>query len=351
MKIERLEWQGRELPRKERFATSRHASDVAHVVFLRLEADGIEGWGAASPSDVTGETPETVADALARLAAKIKGLEFERGRDVADEMDAILPGNPAAKAAIDMAVFDALAKARGQPLYKMLGPARELAMTDRTVGLMPVEEAVAKAKEYVAQRFRAIKIKLAGKADEDAERVAGIRTALGNHILLRVDANQAYTYRHALQFAKQAYGYVVEFLEQPLPAADLEGMRDLTESSPIPVMADESVLSPHDAATIGWGKCARLVNLKLMKTGGISRAIEAGAICESAGMPTMVGCNAESSLSIAAGLHFALSQKNVRFVDLDAHFNLAEDPASGLACDDGYLRPSYKPGLGMDVTL
>src|SRR5206468_11223172 len=144
---------------------------------------------------------------------------------------------------------------------------------------------------------------------------------------------------------------VLEFFEQPLPADDLEGMRSVTEASPIPVMADESVKSPHDAAKVGWAKCARLVNLKLMKTGGISRAIEANAICESAGLPTMVGCNAESTLSIAAGLHFALSQRNVRFVDLDSHFNLAEDPASGVVFDDGYLKPSGRPGLGVELKL
>ena len=351
MNIRHIEPYPRTLRRKEVFATSQHSSDVAHVVFARVDVDGGEGWGAASPSDVTGETPETVVDALGRLAAGLKGFDWERGRDVADRMDAVLPGNPAAKAAVDMAVFDALGKDRGLPLYKLLGNVRELAITDRTIGLLAPEDAAAKAKEFVGQRFRALKIKLAGKADDDLERVSQIRKAVGNHILLRADANGAYTYRHALQFARQAYPAVLEFFEQPLPADDLEGMRSLTEASPVPVMADESVKSPQDAAKVGWAKCARLVNLKVMKTGGISRAIEANAICESAGMPTMVGCNAESSLSIAAGLHFALSQRNVRFVDLDSHFSLAEDPASGLAFDEGYLKPSLRPGLGIGVRL
>jgi len=351
MRVERLEWFPRDLPRKEVFATSQHASDVARVVFVRMDADGTEGWGAASPSDVTGETTESVVAALQQLAAPLKGVAFERGRDVVDAMDRFLVGNPAAKAAVDMAAFDALAKARGQPLHELLGTARDLVLTDRTVGLMPPDEAVRRAKELVAERFRAIKVKLAGKPDEDLARVSGIREAVGNHILLRTDANQAFSYRHALQFAKQAYPYVVEFLEQPLPADDLRGMKNLTEASPVPVMADESVHSPQDAAKVVWGKCARLVNLKLMKAGGIARVIEANAVCEAAHIPTMIGCNAESQLSIAAGLHFAMSQRNVRFVDLDSHFSLAEDPASGLRFDDGYLRPSGKPGLGVDVRL
>lgn len=351
MKIDRVEWFAKALPREEVFATARHASDVANVVFVRLESEAVEGWGAASPSDVTGETPETVIAALETLAAGLRGFAFERARDVADAMDRLLPGHPAAKAAIDMAVFDAHAKYRGLPLHEMLGTSRDKALTDRTVGLMAPADAVEKAKGFVRRGFRAIKVKLEGRANADLERITLLRKALGNHILLRADANQAYSYRQALQFARQAYPRVVEFLEQPLPADDLDGMRNLTEESPMPIMADESVLSPRDAARIAWGKCARLVNLKLMKTGGIARAIEANAICESAAVPTMAGCNAESQLSIAAGLHFALSQKNVRFVDLDSHFSLAEDPAAGVVFEDGYLKPSGKPGLGVDVRL
>ena len=351
MKIARIEWYGRALPRRERFATATHSSDVARVVFVRLDAEGTEGWGAASPSELTGETLQSVVAALKALREGLLGLPLKRGRDVADRMDRILPGNPAAKAAIDIAAFDAIGKARGLPLCQLLGAEREMMMTDRTVGLMPPEDAAKKAQEFVAQRFRAIKIKLDGDPDDDLRRVSLIRETLGNHILLRTDANQSYTYRRALQFSRQAYPHVVEFFEQPLPADDLKGMQGLTEASPIPVMADESVLTPQDAARVGWGKSARLVNLKLMKTGGIARALEANAICESAGMPTMVGCNAESALTIAAGLHFALAQRNVRFADLDSHFNLASDPARGLAFDDGYLRPSGKPGLGVDVRL
>lgn len=351
MKVERIEWHPRALPRRERFATSRHASDVANVTFVRLEAEGIEGWGAASPSDVTGESPETVAAALPKLAAGLRGFAFERAREVADRMDAILRGNPAAKAAIDLATFDVLAKAKGVPLFRLLGGSKDGMITDRTVGLMDPEAAASKAQEFVAKGFLAVKVKLEGRTGEDLQRVVSIRETLGSHILIRTDANQAFTYRAALAFAKQAYPHLVEFLEQPLPAADLEGMRDLTNASPVPIMADESVITHQDAAKVGWGKCARLVNLKLMKTGGISRALEANAVCESAGMVTMAGCNAESALSIAAGLHFAASQRNVRFADLDSHFNLEKDPASGLSFEKGFLKVSGRPGLGMRVDL
>jgi len=351
MKIERVEWYPRDLPRKERFVTSRHSSDIAHVVFVRVDADGLEGWGAASPSDVTGESKTSVVEVLPKLAAKLNGFAFERGREVADAVDKFVQGNPSAKAAIDLAAFDLLGKAKGLPVHEMLGHARDSVMTDRTVGLMDADQGVARGKAFVAEGFHALKVKLEGRVDEDVARVKTMRGAVGNHVLLRTDANQAFTYRHALQFSRQAYPLVIEFFEQPLAADDLEGMRNLTEASPIAVMADESVVTPHDAAKVAWAKCARLVNLKLMKTGGISRAIEANAICESAGLPTMLGCNAESSLSIAAAVHVAMSQRNARFADLDSHFNLAEDPATGLELEDGHLKVSGKPGLGMDVRL
>ena len=351
MKVDRIEWYPRELPRKERFVTSRHTSDVAHVVFVRVDADGLEGWGAASPSDVTGESPKSVVEVLPKLAAGLQGFAFERGREVAEVVDRLVSGNPSAKAAIDLAAFDLLGKSKGVPVHALLGHARESVMTDRTVGLMAPKEGVARGTSFVGQGFHALKIKLGGRVDEDVTRVKAMREAVGNHVLLRADANQAFTYRHALQFSRQAYPLVIEFLEQPLPADDLDGMRNLTEASPIAVMADESVVTPHDAAKVAWAKCARLVNLKLMKTGGIARALEANAICESAGLPTMLGCNAESSLTIAGAVHLAMAQQNVRFADLDSHFNLAEDRASGLVFEQGYLKASVRPGLGMDVHL
>lgn len=351
MRIERIEWYPRDLPRKEPFATSRHVSDVSSIVFVRMDADGLEGWGASSPSDVTAESKETVVEILPKLAEKLRGFTFERGRELADAMDKLVPGNPAAKAAMDLAAFDLIGKAKGVPVHDLFGSARESVITDRTVGLMGPEDGVARAKAFVDEGFHALKIKLEGRTDADVARMRRIREAVGNHILLRADANQAFNYRRALQFSRQAYPLVVEFFEQPLPADDLEGMRSLTEASPIAVMADESVVTPHDAAKVGWAKCARLVNLKIMKTGGLSRVLEANAICESAGLPTMLGCNAESALSIAGAVHVAMSQRNVRFADLDSHFSLVEDPASGLAFEKGYLKVSGKAGLGIDVRL
>src|SRR3989304_5528722 len=237
MKIERVEWYPRDLPRKERFVTSRHASEVAQVVFVRVDADGLEGWGASSPSDVTGETMASVVEVLPKLAAKLQGFAFERGREVADALDSVVRGHPSAKAAVDLAAFDLLGKAKGVPVHQLLGHARDSVMTDRTGGLLGPVWGGARG---------------VGGGDEDVARGKAMREAVGNPVLLRTDANQAFTYRHAPRFSRQAYPLVIEFFEQPLAADDLEGMRNLTEASPIAVMGGEGGGEPPAAAKGAW---------------------------------------------------------------------------------------------------
>src|SRR6266545_4451073 len=153
----------------------------------------------------------------------------------------------------------------------------------------------------------------------------------------------------AIAFARHVRGERVVIFEQPVPVDDWEGMRALTESSPIPIMADEMVLTADDAKKLRWANAARGVNLKLMKHGGIVPTAEVNTICESAGYPTMVGCMGEPQLSIAAALAFALAQKNVRWIDLDSHFNLAADPSSGLRFENGELVCPAGPGLGISM--
>src|SRR5205823_7488888 len=127
-----------------------------------------------------------------------------------------------------------------------------------------------------------------------------------------------YAWSRALSVARSARAMDISVVAQTPAKTDREGMRVLTESAPIPIMADEMVLTPDDAKKVRWANAAKAVNLKLMKHGGISRAIDVNTICESAGYPTMIGCMGEPQISIAAALAFALAQKNVRWLDLDS---------------------------------
>ena len=349
MQIELIEHASLRIPRKETFTIARGSSDVAETSWVFVHSGGLVGQGCGAPSEVTHETPTTMNESLKTLVKGLKDYEFHKPPEVADRMDKLIPGNPSAKAAVDIAVHDLAAQVAGLPLYRYLGGTRDRMLTDMTIGIMSTRDAVDRAVRWTQAGFRALKVKVGQDPRVDLERLRAIRTAVGPDVELRVDANEGYTWGSALSFARAARELDIVLFEQPVPATDLEGMRVLAESSPIPVMADEMVLTPDDAKKVRWGNAAKAVNLKLMKHGGIARAREVDTVCASAGYRTMVGCMSEPTLSIAAGLHFALASTNVRWLDLDSHFNMASDPSSGLEFKRGHLIAPSKPGLGIDV--
>lgn len=351
MRIDLMEFLPVTLQRKEPITIAGGSSAISEVVFLSVHSGKRVGHGCAAPSEVTRENVHSVLNALQIFARSLAGLEFDRPYPVHDRMDRAMQGMPSAKAALDMALYDLVAQAAGVPLYAYLGGRRDRMATDMTIGIMDTDSAVDRARRWVDVGFRALKIKVGRDWKADAKRVKAIRHVVGREVELRVDGNQGYSRSDALSFARRVHHEGVVFFEQPIPVHDWEGMRALTESSPIPIMADEMVLTPDDAKKLRWANAARAVNLKLMKHGGLVRTMEVNTICESAGYPTMVGCMGEPQLSIAAGLHFALAQNNVRWIDLDSHFNLASDPTSGLRFDRGHLIAPSKPGLGIDVQL
>lgn len=349
MEIELIEHAALTIPRRERFTIARGSSDVAETWWVFVHSGGLVGQGCGAPSEVTRETAATMTNALRTLVSGLKGIEFHHPNEIADRMDKLIPGNPSAKAAVDIAVHDLAAKVAGLPLCRYLGGTRDRMATDMTVGIMPTPAAVEHAIRWTREGFRALKVKIGRDPPTDLERLAAIRQSVGPNVELRIDGNEGYSWAQALSFARAASDLHIAFFEQPVPATDLEGMRALSESSPIPIMADEMVLTPNDAKKVRWANAAKAVNLKLMKHGGIARTKEVDTICTSAGYRTMVGCMSEPQLSIAAGLHFALASPNVKWLDLDSHFNLAADPSSGLGFRHGHLVAPDKPGLGIDV--
>ena len=349
MRIDMMEFIPVTLQRKETFAIARSSSAIAEVVFLAVHSGRRVGHGCAAPTEVTRENVHSVMNTLQSFARSLPGIEFEKPYQLQERMDKLAANQPSARAALEMALFDLAAQAAGVPLFAYLGGRRDRMPTDMTIGIMDKDAAVDRARRWVHVGFQALKIKVGRDWKADAKRVKAIRDAVGKHVELRVDGNQGYSMSDALAFARYARSEDVAFFEQPVSVDDWEGMRALTESSPIPIMADEMVLTPDDVKKLRWSNAARAVNMKLMKHGGILRSMEVNTLCESAGYPTMVGCMGEPQLSIAAGLHFALAQKNVRWLDLDSHFNFASDPTSGLRFENGQLIAPSGPGLGIDV--
>jgi L-alanine-DL-glutamate epimerase-like enolase superfamily enzyme len=238
------------------------------------------------------------------------------------------------------------------PLHQLFGLARPQILTSITLGIMPLEESVRQARELVKAGFRVLKLKTGRDWQEDAARVQAIRQAIGAEMALRVDANQGYDVPQALRFIRSVENCQIEFVEQPTPAKNLDDLKTVRQASPIPIMADESALAGSDVLNIAAQGIADMVNLKLMKAGGITGVIQATAVAAAGKLPVMLGCNDESRISIAAAVHLACGLSGVQYADLDGAFDIVDDIATGgFELREGYLIPSDKPGLGVEVRV
>jgi L-alanine-DL-glutamate epimerase-like enolase superfamily enzyme len=331
--------------------TFRSIDDV-QMCFVELSTDnGLTGIGCASPEAmVTGETREAC-----RAALQQDTLGWLLGKDprtlpaVCRELDARMTENPAARAAVDIALHDLLAQHLQLPLVEMLGRAHQSLPTSITIGIKSVDETVDEADEYVGRGFKVLKVKLGHSLDEDLARLARLRERIGQQIGIRVDPNQGYTAAQLKRFIEATSGLNIEFLEQPMAADDIDAMRELPEQVRARLAADETLLDANDALTlIEPPRACGIFNIKLMKCGGVRAAGRIADIADSAGIELMWGCMDESVVSISAALHAALAAPATRYLDLDGSLDLARDLVDGgFVLEDGYMRTTDAPGLGV----
>jgi L-alanine-DL-glutamate epimerase-like enolase superfamily enzyme len=338
---------------KEPYTIAYETVDVAVNVFLRIEtSSGIIGFGCAAPDlEVTGERPEDVIETVNSAAADaIKGSDPLRPARLYERLKKAMKTHPAALAAVDMALWDIVGKSAKMPLWKLLGGFRDRIMTSVTIGILSEDETVERADAFVKAGFRSLKLKGGKDVDEDIARVMKVREAVGGGIELRFDANQGFDLDESLRFVEMTRNARLELIEQPTPRDHLETLGKVTRKAHLPIMADESLMTLRDAFRIARKGLADMVNVKLMKVGGISEAMQINSVSRAAGLEVMVGCMDEAALAISAGLHFALARPNVKYADLDGHLDLEGDPSHGaVILKKGVLFPSTRNGLGFDV--
>ncbi|HZY81629.1 MAG TPA: dipeptide epimerase [Cyclobacteriaceae bacterium] len=322
--------------------------------FVEVTLDnGTTGLGAGCPSEyVTGEYLESTVEVLQE-----KNLQYLVGRDITEinqlifETTQKFPKNPAARAAIDIALHDAFTKHLNVPLVKYLGQKIKSLPTSNTIGIKNVEETLKEAEEYGQRGFTVLKVKLGKDLAEDIERIVKLREKFGRKFVIRIDANQGYTQDQTIEFYKKTKHLDVELIEQPLPAKDVAGLKQLPEEIRTLVAADESLLSPKDALElIKPPRAAGIFNIKLMKCGGISNGLKIADIGYQEGIDLFWGCNDESIVSITAALHVAFACANTKYIDLDGSLDLGKDVVKGgFILKDGVMTCSDKAGLGVEL--
>lgn len=324
---------------------------AAKNVLIRIHTNSSHvGLGCAAPDiHVTGEDIDDVLGIFSDIIIpELEGRDPLRSAKLLKRLSAITVGWPSARAAVDMALYDILGKVAGLPVYKILGGYRDRIKTSITIGILGIKDTGSIANEYAKQGFRALKIKGGLDVEKDIARVMKTREIIGKNIEIRFDANQGYTVDEAVRFVSETKKARVEILEQPTPKRQPDLLGRVTHKVSIPVMADESLVGLRDAYRLAKRDLVDMVNVKLMKVGGLAEAMAVNAVARAAGLEVMVGCMDEMELGIAAGLHFALACPNVVYADLDGHIGLMNDPTVGaIILKNGILYPSGKPGLGL----
>jgi muconate cycloisomerase len=358
MKIADLRVALADIPVKRPHKMSFTTLETVNFVFVRLEtSDGHVGWGEAAclgGPTWSEESAESVAVTIERyIAPWLVGRDPTAIEALRIEMATRVQGNPFARAAVEMALWDLAGRALGVPVHRLLGGrVRDRVPLSWSLAVADPEAELEEAQAKVALGHRIFKIKTAaGSLADDVLRVRRLREALGPGVSLRVDANQGWDRPTAFQAVRALEPYGLDFIEQPVPRWDLEGLAMIAQRSAVPIMADEACFTPHDALALARLGSISILSLKLTKSGGLLGSLAIARIAEAAGMGCYVGCMIETSLGTAAYLQLALAAAPVTWgCELFGPLLLAGDVTrQPVQYADGCILSLDEPGLGVEV--
>lgn len=353
MRITRVRLGRISVPLRVPFKTALRSVDSVEDVVVEVHTDaGTIGYGEAPPTGViTGDTTGAIVGAVQdHIGRAILDRDVDDLEDLLQRVQRSIVHNTSAKAAVDMALWDLYGQLHHIPVYKLLGGARKCIVTDITISVNPPEEMARDARDAIGRGYDCLKVKVGANPALDVERLSAVRRAVGDDVCIRIDANQAWRPREAVRIlnAMQEKGLAIEFVEQPVKAQDIDGLRYVTEHSDVPVLADESVFSPEDAMRIMQTRAADLINIKLMKCGGLTNALKIASAAEVYGVECMIGCMLEAKISVNAAVELACAKRIITKVDLDGPVLCSEDPILGGAVfREKEITVSDEPGLGI----
>ena len=325
------------------------ASPETAGVVLRIATDRAEGFGYASATAHMGSVSGTLQAELQHFRPQVLGAEAEDIVAILRRLDRGLKGAPQAKAAVDCALHDLLARSLGVPLCTLLGGAvrREVPIL-RILAIKSPEEMAAQARRLVDQGYSYLKIKVHGEVAEDVARVAAIRREVGEAVHLTIDANQSYHPKDAVAAINGMAEHRIDLVEQPVPAGDLEGLALVTRMVPVPVEADEAAGSLAEVYDLVRHRRVDAVSLKIPKLGGLRNTLAAANLCEAAGIRYRMGAAVGSRLLTGFALHAACALPGIGYAcELGEFERLLDDPFAGLAVEGGRLVLPEGPGTGV----
>ena len=344
MEIISVKWERVNIPLKKPFKIALGTITDYSGYILKICSSRTCGFGEAVPSPkITGDTMESIEKAFHIFKQLLLGEEACKTGRIMNKIHSAIPKNTAAKAAVDMAIYDLIGNRWRVRVSDLLGGEKEKIDTSLTISITNTKDAVKQAAKLTEQGAKVLKVKIGLDPDADIERVRLIREVTDAKI--RVDANQGYSLNQAIRVLKAIEKFDIEFAEQPLPKDRLDDLKTLRNSVEIPIIADESVHNSRDVLKL-VGRVDG-INIKLMKSGGIYEAIKMASVAKAAGMKIMVGCMVETKLGIAAGQNFALGI-GADYADLDGYWNLTRHPFIGLEFRGGENIIDGDCGLGVE---